>query len=240
MKRGQWIAWRRWRRRRRRRKRRLVFARVVRPNTRRKICKSIQERAFCILLYAYSFSKSQKRARDLLNHSWDTLTFPRSTVTIPFDLAAQRIDLPLLNGISNTEKTRNFSLNFPLELRFQNRRSSWDEFPPFRSAISKNFLSDFVISFMVCGWSWISARRSFWNAWFPQFLQNFVDTLGKARLAREIVDIYSKDRRLPRMWIYYSMNNSGNEINILNYYGIDLSIEMHYFFAYLINTISYT
>lgn len=73
---------------------------------------------------AYSFSKFQKRARDLLNHSRDTLTFRRSAITISFDLAAQRIDLPLLSGISNTEKTRNFSLNFPLELRFQDRRSS--------------------------------------------------------------------------------------------------------------------
>lgn len=92
----------------------------------------------------YSFSKSQKRARDLLNHSRDTLTLRRSAVTISFDLAAQRIDLPLLSGISNTEETRNFSLNFPLELRFQDRRSSRDESPFLFSNFKK-------LSFGLCG-----------------------------------------------------------------------------------------
>lgn len=160
----------------------------------------------------YSFSKSQKR--DLLNHSRDTLTFRRSAVTISFDLAAQRIDLPLLSGISNTEKTRNFSLNFPLELRFQERRSSWDESPfPFG-----NFKK---LSFGLC--DLFHGLRLILNFGTSVILKRAVSAVsaefslilwGK-RLAREIVESVLKTNDCQEY--ESSVNNTGNEINMLNY-----------------------
>lgn len=151
--------------------------------------------------FSKEISKERGFIKSLPGHS-------RLAITISLDSVALRIDLALLSGISNTEKTGSFSSNFPLELGFRDRRKFLGRVSLYVGFSVQQFQKTFIRTLWslswfasLCGRSWISARRSFWDARFSQFLQNFVDTLGKATCTWEIVDMYSRDGGLPRMWI---------------------------------------
>lgn len=90
--------------------------------------------------FSKEISKERGFIKSLPGHS-------RLAVTISLDSVALRIDLALLSGISNTEKTGSFSSNFSLELGFRDRRSFWDESPFTLDSPFSNFKK---LSFGLC------------------------------------------------------------------------------------------